>query len=47
MARIRARNELPGRFAALAREGRSYGLSRRVEVGRPPAPARVVRNAAG
>jgi hypothetical protein len=46
MARIRARIELPGRFAALARKGRSYGLSRRVEVGRPPAPSRVVRNAA-
>ena len=47
MARIRARIELPGRFAALARKGRSYGLSRRVEVGPPPAPSRAVRNAAG
>jgi hypothetical protein len=47
VARIRARVELPGRFAALARKGRRYGLSRLVEVGRAPAPSRVVRNAAG
>jgi hypothetical protein len=46
VARVRARIELPGRFAALARRGRRYGLSRRVEVGRSPALARVARNAA-
>jgi hypothetical protein len=47
VARVRARIELPGRFAALARKGRSYGLSRRVEAGRTPAPSRVARNGAG
>jgi hypothetical protein len=47
VARIRARIELPGRFAALARKGSRYGLSILVEVGRAPAPSRVLRNAAG
>ena len=47
VARVRARVELPGRFAALARKGGSYGLSRRVEVGRAPANPRPVSNAAG
>jgi hypothetical protein len=47
LARIRTRIELPGRFAALARKGQSYGLSRRVELGRAPAMSPAVRNAAG
>jgi hypothetical protein len=47
VARIRTRLELPGRFAALARKGPRYGISRLVEVRRAPAPSRVARNAAG
>lgn len=47
LATISGPLELPGRFAALARKGRRYGLSPLADVGRTPAPARVVRNGAG
>ena len=47
LATISGRLELPGRFAALARKGRRYGLSPLAEVGRTPAPARAARNGAG
>jgi hypothetical protein len=47
LATIAVTLELPGRFAALARKGRRYGLSALAEVGSAPAPVRAVRNGAG
>jgi len=47
LATIAVTLELPGRFAALVRKGRSYGLSGLAEVGSSPAPARAARNGAG
>ena len=44
---ISAALELPGRYAALARKGRRYGLSGLADVGRAAAPARAARNGAG
>jgi len=47
LATIAVTLELPGRFAALARKGRRYGLSALAEVGSAPAPVRAVRNGSG
>jgi hypothetical protein len=47
VARVSARLVLPGRFAALARRGRRYGLSPLVAVGDVPALARAARDGAG
>ena len=47
VARVSARLGLPGRFAALARKGRRYGLSRLVAVGDAPTAVRAARDGGG
>jgi hypothetical protein len=47
VARVNAGLALPGRFAALARKGRRYGLSPLVAVGDAPVLARAARDGAG
>jgi hypothetical protein len=47
VATVTAALELPGRYAALGRKGRRYGISALVDVGSAPAPARAARSGAG
>jgi hypothetical protein len=47
VARISASLALPGRFAALARKGSRYGVSRLVAVGNAPSAVRAARDGGG